>query len=248
MMLKAFIVDDEPLARDELIYLLRRTRGVNIVGEAESALEVLSQLDKLNVDVLFLDIQLANESGLDIAKVINAMEHPPQIVFATAYDNYALTAFELNAADYILKPFDEDRVAQTVEKLRKLAEVNEVKRTPYQESTKLGENLDKIAITTNEKIIILSIKDILYISALDGRTTLVTNKGKYETGDSLVTFERRLLNSPIKRVHRSYLVNLDMIREIEPWFNSTYNLLLTNGEKVPVSRTYIKEVKMFLGF
>ncbi|MCU6339802.1 response regulator, partial [Enterobacter quasiroggenkampii] len=118
-MLKVFIVDDEPLARDELCYLLRRTKRVDVVGEAESMEEALKRIGALRPDVVFLDIQLAEASGLEAAERLGALDEPPAIVFATAYDEYALRAFELNAADYILKPFDEQRIQLTVEKLEK---------------------------------------------------------------------------------------------------------------------------------
>lgn len=119
-MLKVFIVDDEPLARDELAYLLRRTKEADIVGEADNVASALEQIKSIEADVIFLDIQLADESGMEIAQKLIELDHRPEIVFATAYDDYALKAFDLNAADYILKPFDEIRVQQTIEKLNKL--------------------------------------------------------------------------------------------------------------------------------
>jgi two-component system, LytTR family, response regulator LytT len=248
-MLKAFIVDDEPLARDELVYLLKRSKMVEVIGEAAGVEEALLKMESFEIDVVFLDIQLADESGIEIASRINKLEYPPLIVFATAYDEYALKAFELNAADYILKPFDEKRVLQTIEKLYKLAG-NKEPAIPLAVKNPLfaSERTDKLALTVDEKIVLINTNDILYITANEGKTVVATEKQKYTVNDPLITFERKLQNSHMIRVHRAYLVSINSIVEIEPWFNSTYNLILKDGEKVPVSRTYTKDLKQLLGF
>ncbi|MFL6516716.1 MAG: LytR/AlgR family response regulator transcription factor [Bacillus sp. (in: firmicutes)] len=248
-MLKAFIVDDEPLARDELAYLLKRSKQIELVGEADCVESSVEKINNLDLDVIFLDIQLADESGIEIAAHVNKLDRPPLIVFATAFDEYALKAFELNAVDYILKPFDEKRVLQTIEKLYKLME-NKKQAIPFssQKSHFANERSEKLAITIDEKIVIVNLSEILYIGTNEGKTVIATENSKYSVSDSLVTFERKLHYSSIIRVHRAYLVNVDAIVEIEPWFNSTYNLIMKDGEKVPVSRTYTKELKQILGF
>lgn len=248
-LLKVFVVDDEPLARDELIYLLKRSKHVEIAGQADSFETALEKLQDMDIDVIFLDIQLGDESGIEIAKKLNQLEYPPLIVFATAYDDYALKAFELNAVDYLLKPFDEKRVQQTIEKLLKRTSRNEPKITlPSDKSAFLSDLAEKLAITADDKIVLVNVNDILYIQANEGKTNIVTTRQRYFVNDSLVTFERKLEHSPVIRVHRAFLVNINNIIEIEPWFNSTYNLILSNSEKVPVSRTYVKELKQLLGF
>jgi two-component system, LytTR family, response regulator LytT len=249
MLLKAFIVDDEPLARDELTYLLKRSKQIEIVGESDSVESSFEKISNLELDVIFLDIQLADESGIEIAALVNKLDHPPFIVFATAFDEYALKAFELNAVDYILKPFDEKRVLQTIEKLYKLIEYKkQAIPFPIQKNNFVNERSEKLAITIDEKIVIVNISDILYIGTNEGKTVIATGNSKYSVSDTLITFERKLQHSSIIRVHRAYLVNVDAIVEIEPWFNSTYNLIMKDGEKVPVSRTYTKELKQLLGF
>jgi two-component system response regulator LytT len=249
MLLKAFIVDDEPLARDELIFLLKRSKRLEIAGEADSVETALKKIENLDIDVIFLDIQLADESGMDIANRINELEYPPWIVFATAFDEHALKAFELNAADYILKPFDEKRVLKTIEKLYKLAGNKETEITiSARKNTYSKDRAEKLALTIDEKIVLVNINDILYIGTFEGKTVVVTEKQKFSVNDPLVTVERKLQHSAIIRVHRAYLVSIDAIVEIEPWFNSTYNLKMKDGEKVPVSRTYTKVLKKMLGF
>ncbi|PLR76845.1 DNA-binding response regulator [Bacillus sp. V3-13] len=248
-MLKAFIVDDEPLARDELAYLLLRTKKVEIVGAADNIETAIDQLSDFEIDVLFLDIELGDESGLDLAKRLIELEQRPEIVFATAYDEFALKAFELEAADYILKPFDENRVGQTVEKISKLlARKKAIRPDELQQRPPLLERTGKLAITVEERIVLIDIDSILYISTAEGRTVIAADKQKYYVAEPLVTFERRLQGTSIVRVHRAYLVNLKAILEIQPWFHSTYNLIMPDGEKVPVSRTYTKELKQLLGF
>ncbi|KQL52345.1 two-component response regulator [Heyndrickxia shackletonii] len=244
-MLKAFIVDDEPLARDELKYLLKRTKRVEIVGEADCIEDAL-EIDDTSIDVLFVDIMLANETGLDLVEKLKKKGKHPAIVFATAYDEYALKAFQLNAIDYILKPFEEQRVLQTVEKITSFLPLKNGEKDTVAGEKKTPS--DKLAITVDERIIIIHIQDILYIGTMEGKTIIVTEKQKYQTSDSLVTFEKKLQGTSIVRVHRGYLVNLDAIVEIQPWFNSTYNLVMNDGESVPVSRTYTKELKQLIGF
>ncbi|MEH7351725.1 LytR/AlgR family response regulator transcription factor [Gottfriedia acidiceleris] len=239
-MLKALIVDDEPLARDELAYLLKRSKEVEIVGEADSIRSTLELIQIQEVDVVFLDIQLADESGLELAQKLQDLSHQPAIVFATAFDEYALNAFDLHAIDYILKPFDEIRIQKTIEKLAKLSMKSiktEVKKNPPLLKQ------DKLAISVEERILLITFEEIIYIFTQEGKTSVVTDKMTYRLNEPLINLERKLQNTSFTRVHRSYIVNLDKIIEIQPWFNSTYNLIMNDGEKVPVSRTYTKELK-----
>lgn len=248
-MLKAFIVDDEPLARDELSYLLRRSKQVEITGEADCVEAAMEKLESLDIDVIFLDIQLADDSGIEIASKLNQLEYPPLIVFATAFDEYALKAFELNAVDYILKPFDEKRVQQTIDKLfKRVRDTEQTIPLPTRKSAYPSERAEKLAVSVDDKIVLMNINEIIYVAAQEGKTLISTEKQKFWVSDPLIIFERKLQHTPILRVHRAYLVNIDAIVEIEPWFNSTYNLIVKTGEKVPVSRTYTKILKQLLDF
>ncbi|MEH7612483.1 LytR/AlgR family response regulator transcription factor [Gottfriedia acidiceleris] len=239
-MLKALIVDDEPLARDELAYLLKRSKEVEIVGEADSIRSTLKFIQIEEVDVVFLDIQLADESGLELAQKLQDLSHQPAIVFATAFDEYALNAFDLHAIDYILKPFDEIRIQKTIKKLAKLS-VNSIKIEVKKYPPLLKQ--DKLAISVDERILLITFEEIIYIFTQEGKTSVVTDKMTYQINEPLINLERKLQNTSFTRVHRSYIVNLNKIIEILPWFNSTYNLIMNDGEKVPVSRTYTKELK-----
>ncbi|MGU3471808.1 LytR/AlgR family response regulator transcription factor [Paenibacillus sp. D51F] len=247
-MLKAFIVDDEPLARDELAYILHRTKRVEVIGEAESLEDAIQGIRKAEPDAVFLDIQLAEESGLEIAQQLQNLDPRPEIVFATAYDEYALRAFELNAADYILKPYDEERIRRAVEKIAALREGRPSRQAPAPlRPASAPERTGKLAITVDERILLVNIGKILYITAEEGKTLVATAEQTYKVGEPLVTFEQKLQGTPIMRVHRAYLANVDEIEEIQPWFHSTCTLIMRNGAKVPVSRTYLKELKQLIG-
>ncbi len=245
-MLKAYIVDDEPLARDELKYLLNRSKQVEIIGESDCVEDTISDISLLKPDIVFLDIELADDNGLSLAKQLETIKPTPAIVFATAYDEYAFQAFELNAIDYILKPFDEQRIQKTLEKIMKMQKVEE-KDSSINHSLINNEN-GKIAVLVNERIILLTLADLLYLESSEGKCSIVTINQEYTVSEALVVLEKKLNPSKFLRVHRSFIVNLDYIVEIEPWFNSTYNLLLKDGSKVPVSRTYVKELKQRIGF
>jgi len=250
-MLKAYIVDDEPLARDELAYILRRSRKVEVVGEAGTLEQALQEIPKLVPDVVFLDIQLNEDSGIQLAQQLAHVEPRPDIVFATAYDEYALKAFELNAVDYILKPFDEYRIGQTVEKMAKLKQAQEGAAAAADSHRIAGadrDRIDKLAVTVDDRILLIHVDKIISIGSVEGKSVVVTDTGSYKVSEPLVAFEQKLHHTPIIRVHRAFLVNLDAIVEIQPWFNSTYNLIMKDGSSVPVSRSHIKDLKGYIGF
>ncbi|WP_028412311.1 LytR/AlgR family response regulator transcription factor [Priestia sp. J2] len=245
-MLRVLIVDDEMLARDELKYLLHRTKEVDFIEEAESIEEALDKMMDEKPDLLFLDIQLSDDSGFDIAKRLKKMKKPPAIIFATAYDQYALQAFEVDAIDYILKPFDEERVVQAIHKYKKM-------RVPHhavKEEEPIGESSSqtgKLAISVDDSIVLVNIEDILFVGLIEGEVTIQTISESYHTADTLAMLEKKLPSQSFVRVHRGYIVNVHHISEVQPWFNSTYNLVMKNDKRVPVSRTYAKELKKRLG-
>ncbi|PHD65795.1 DNA-binding response regulator [Bacillus toyonensis] len=240
-MLKVLVVDDEMLARDELKYLLERTKEVEIIGEADCVEDALEELMNHKPDIVFLDIQLSDDNGFEIANILKKMKNPPAIVFATAYDQYALQAFEVDALDYILKPFDEERIVQTLKKYKKQKQAKiETK------GTDVTAEMHKLALSIEESIVLVNIEDIIYVGLVDGKVTVKTMRETYVTHDTLVILEKKLPQTSFMRVHRSFIANINHITEVQPWFNSTYNLIMKEGSKVPVSRTYAKELKKLL--
>jgi len=243
--LKVLVVDDEMLARDELKYLLERTKEVEIVGEADCVEDALEELMQCRPDIVFLDIQLSDDNGFEIANILKKMKNPPAIVFATAYDQYALQAFEVDALDYILKPFDEERIVQTLKKYKKQKQA-QIETKHEIKGTDVTAEMHKLALPIEESIVLVNIEDIIYVGLVDGKVTVKTTRETYVTHDTLVILEKKLPQASFMRVHRSFIANINHIIEIQPWFNSTYNLIMKEGSKVPVSRTYAKELKKLL--
>lgn len=235
------IVDDEPLARNELSYLLNQSEGVEAIREADSIEEALEKLLQYPIDLVFLDIHLTEESGLTLANKINRMNNPPIIIFATAYDEYAVQAFELEARDYLLKPFELERVQQTVQRVKTiLNEDNEPTKS-------LQEKKTVFPIEMDDRIFMVKAQEILAVEVNHGETTIYTAEKEYKTFEPLNAWENKLPKPPFMRIHRSYLVNLDKIEEIEPWFNQTYQITVENELKFPVSRSYIAGFKKQMG-
>lgn len=239
------IVDDEPLARNELAYLINQTSKDIMIFEADDGDSALDILETENIDAIFLDIHLTSESGLDVADRVNKLTQPPDIIFATAFDDYAIKAFEKDALDYILKPFTLERVRQTISRLAVKSQHDlKVQKSSYSQSQS---EFKRIPVEVDDRIIMLNISDILAIEVLKGQTTLYTLKDKFFDSRPLVQWEEKLSDFPFIRVHRSYLIQVDAIQEIQPWFNQTYQITLVNGMKIPVSRSYLKSFKEALG-
>lgn len=237
------IIDDEPLARAELRYLLKDCEEICTIEEAESIEEALQKMLFKKPNLLFLDIHLTGESGLDLAKTLKEMPDPPLIVFATAYDEHALTAFNLNAIDYVLKPFEASRIHQAVSKAAKIKQAQETTNTV--EATAKGPAT--LPIQVDERIFILPFSEITAIATENGVTTVYTQHQHYPTNESLTFYEKKLPQQDFLRVHRSFLVNLHQIHEVQPWFNQTYQLTMSNQLKVPVSRSYLKTFRQRMG-
>lgn len=245
MSMRVLIVDDEPLARDELAYLLGQCEGVSAIAQADSIEEALGTMLEDPVDLIFLDIHLTNESGLSLAAKINKLKKPPMIIFATAYDDYAIKAFELNATDYVLKPFELERIQQAVKKAygqygkQQIGELE----TPKRKDT----GLQVLPIQMDERIYMLQVPEIIAIGIENGETTIYTKNMEYIIHEPLSALEKKIGGHPFLRVHRAFLINLKEIKEIQPWFNHTFQLTMSNGLKIPVSRSYMKEFKEKVG-
>lgn len=245
MSMRVLIVDDEPLARDELAYLLGKCEGVSAIAQAESIEEALGTMLEDPVDLIFLDIHLTNESGLSLAGKINKLKKPPMIIFATAYDDYAVKAFELNATDYVLKPFELERIQQAVKKAygQYRKQQNGESETPKRKDT----GLQVLPIQMDERIYMLQVPEIIAIGIENGETTIYTKNMEYIIHEPLSALEKKIGGHPFLRVHRAFLINLKEIKEIQPWFNHTFQLTMSNGLKIPVSRSYMKEFKEKVG-
>ncbi|NPV70584.1 MAG: response regulator [Firmicutes bacterium] len=250
--LRALVADDEQPARDELKYLLSSLGTVEVVGEASNGTEAVALARRLVPDVLFLDVAMPGMSGLDVARELRCQGGAcPRIVFATAYDEYAVQAFEVCAVDYLLKPFDRARLAATVGNLKKALSSSDL----VQE--RLGVLLDemlphlssvKIPVERNGSIALLDAGELVYAQCMGDRVRLKTFDKECCTKLTLSQLENRL-NRRFLRVHRTFLVNLDKVAEVIPWFSGTYTLAMKDKEhsKVPVARTHVRHMKEALG-
>lgn len=234
--MNVLIVDDEPLAREELRFIVAEDDRVTFVDTAESVDEALEKMLDDKPTVIFLDIHLTNESGFDLAKKIQRLQNPPKIIFATAYDNHALEAFQVDAIGYILKPFDDQRIYAA------LTKVYQQLQTSSDTTTQELENL-RIALPLSDRIVMIDPTQILFASVENSQLTIVLPKQNYQLNESLNWLEQRLDTHQFMRTHRSFIVNLNKITEIQPWFNHTYQLTLTNNAKIPVSRSFVPSLK-----
>ncbi len=252
MELRTIIVDDETPAREELHFLISSYPEIKLVGEAASGTEAVRLAESLLPDVIFLDIKMWDLNGFETAKSIFEKGINPFIVFATAYDEYAIKAFEINAVDYILKPFSKKRLDKTVSRIIDLFKSNEnhfemYKFIEYVETMNKSQNI-KIPVWKNNRIYLLNPSDINYFEAVEKGSKVMASQGEYETNCCLSELEDKLKDYNFFRAHKSFLVNMDKVIEIVPWFNGTYILSLKDYEKneVPVSRRCAKKLREHL--
>lgn len=269
MKLKALIVDDEYPARKELRFFLNKFDNIEVVGEATNAQEALTLIKALDYSILFLDIEMPGMNGLEVGAKVQEMPNPPHVIFVTAYDEYAVKAFEVNAVDYILKPIEEKRLTQVINKIVKMKQqqpqqpqVNGAATVPQgQEALAPGDvvagagqkpqhiKIDRIPAEKQGKTILVNESDIIYAFTEQDYVYIKTISDKLFTRFTLKELESRLNSAVFFRTHRCYLVNLHKVKEIIPFFNGTYTLIVEDNDKseVPVSRAQAKKLRKILG-
>ena len=240
--MKVIIVEDEVLAQQELSWLIKTHSQMEIVGTFEDGLDVLKFLQHNKVDAIFLDINIPSLDGVLLAQNISQFAHKPFIVFITAWKEHAVEAFELEAFDYILKPYQESRIITMLQKLEAAAQQQQP-----QTAAPASRESATINLIKDERIIVTDINDIYYAEAHEKMTFVYTRKEAYVMPMNITEFCSRLPEAHFFRCHRSYCVNLSKIREIEPWFNNTYILRLRDLDfQVPVSRSKVKEFRQLM--
>lgn len=241
--LRTFIIDDEAPARRELRYLLEQVSGVEVVGEASNGTAALKGIRENRPSLVFLDIQMPGLNGLELARFLCELPERPLLVFATAFDEYALQAFEVDAIDYLCKPFTLERVAKAIAKARK-AVVMAVAQ-PAAEVRHPIEPERKIILYRGESIVPIAAERILFARAEEGEVLVHAVDGRYRSRCTLSELEQKLAASGFVRSHRGYLVNINHVREVIPWFNGSYKLIMDDRERseVPVSRYNVKDLK-----
>jgi len=236
-MIRAILVDDEAPARSELRFLLDETRQVEVVAEASNVREAIERLKEKGADVLFLDISMPGATGLQLAEALNRLKYPPAIVFVTAYSEHGARAFDVNAADYLVKPVETDRLQQAISKVKH-----------HVVSFTHGQQGERISVEKSGKKLLVPTDKIRYIMAKDDYSYLHTEADRYLSTVSLAQLESKLEPHGFFRVHRRYLVNLSSVEEVTPVSGGTLMLTLTGEEEsVPVSRRRVATLKKALG-
>ncbi len=238
-MLRAMIVDDEAPARSELRFLLEETGRVENIVEAASAREAVERLMEGRPDVLFLDISMPKTSGMQLAAALHKLKNPPMVVFVTAYSEYALDAFEVDAVDYLMKPVETERLNKALDKVQA--------RLKPAAQTKTSS--ERIPVEKSGRKVLVPTDQIRYIEAKDDYSCIYTDKERYLSTSSLAQLENKLSPLGFFRVHRSYIVNLEYVEDIEVVSSGILQLGIQGieGKKISVSRRRVVQLKRALG-
>lgn len=259
MPINTVIVDDERPARDELLYLLKSFPEVNVIALGKNGLEALALIKEHDPDLVFLDVQMPGLDGFGvIKKLFERKQRVPQIVFATAFDNYAIQAFDVNAVDYVLKPFDKTRIAKALQRAKKMVEAH---TSPVERLETLMGQLAlpqaaarssqpvKLLVKSQARMFLVDADEMIYASIQDGTITIFTRDfegvSNYRTIEELAA---SLDADRFWRAHRSYLININHIKEVVPWFKSSYMLKMNDkrASEIPVSRAQTKRLRELL--
>ncbi len=253
MNLRAVVVDDEQLAREDLCFLVEQLGGIDVVGQAGNGVEGLTTIESLTPDLVFLDVPMPGMSGFEVARRLVEDQSTCQIVFVTAYDQYAIEAFEVNAVDYLLKPVEQARLEQALHRVaRRISSDRPVNEQLAKILRIVGERQrrqDQMAIKVADRYLLVQADEIVFASLTGDTINVVTNSlsgtSNYRTLDEL---QARLDPDVFWRVHRSHLVNITKIKEIVPWFSRNYILRMNDSKatEIPVSRSQTKRLRDYL--
>ena len=245
--IKIIIVEDEVVSSEELKYIISKEKRFKVIGQAFDGINALKLIEMEEPDVVFIDINIPGKSGIELAEEIKNILPDTILIFLTAYDSYAIKAFELKIYDYILKPYDKKRISESlnyaINTISNRSE-NYIANILYKlDKTK---NLKRVPCENNGRIILIDINKISFCYSEGEKNYVKTDKEIYCTAKTL---QELVEKTSFFRCHRSYIVNLEKIKEVYPWFNGTYKLIIDNKEndEIPVSRLHVKEVKEILG-
>jgi two-component system LytT family response regulator len=241
--IRALVVDDEPMARDRVLSLLQQEEDVEVVGECADGTQAVAAIQNHAPDLVFLDVQMPGHNAFDVIEAVGAERMPP-VIFVTAYDEYALKAFEVHALDYLLKPFGRDRFQQTLQHARShverrragdlgrklLALVNDIKPEPPR--------LERLVVKSGGRVFFLRTDEIDWIEAAGNYVRLHLGGESHLFRETMNHMEARLDSRQFVRIHRSRIVNTDRVKELQPWFNGEHVVILQNGTRLTLSRGY----------
>jgi two-component system LytT family response regulator len=246
---RVLIVDDEPLARTHLRSLLAHRDDVEVIGECGDGRSAVEAIREQKPDLVLLDIQMPELDGLGVVREVGA-EKMPAVIFVTAYDEHALAAFELHALDYLLKPVNRSRFTSALDRVVGLinAEGTEVARQPVAEMARAMQAgpLERLAVKTGGRVLFLRVRDIEWIEAADDQVRIHVGRETHLHRTTLTSLEQRLPSTMFLRIHRSVLVNIDRIREFQPWFQGDWLIILGDGTKLQSGKSYRAKVREFI--
>jgi len=247
--MKAIIIDDEPLARELTRAYLKAFPQIEVVEECGDGFEGIKAIHQHQPDLIFLDIQMPKISGFEMLELI---DKPPAVIFATAFDEFAIKAFENNAIDYLLKPYSQDRFSKAVQKFLDKAKPTET--TPDESVQKTLDTMaaspaqqNRLVVKTGTKVKIIPLHDIQYLEADDDYVKVITAEGQFLKNRTMQFYEDTLDPQQFVRVHRSYIVQVNQITRIDPYQKESYLAVLRNGKQIPVSKTGHAKLKGILG-
>ena len=242
--IKVIIIDDEALARQITKNYLSKRDDIDIIAECSNGFDAIKKINELKPDLIFLDIQMPKLTGFEMLELI---ENPPVIIFTTAYDHFAIKAFEVNAIDYLLKPFSEERfnaalqkaIGQLGDRFRQNSAIENIIKTNDEKI----EFLERVVIKDGSKITVVPVEEIKWIEAQDDYVLINSEKGRYLKQKTMKYFETHLNENQFVRVHRSYIINIDFIQHLEQTETESYRLILKNGKDIPVSKSGLQRLK-----
>ncbi len=242
----ALIIDDEQPARNIIAAYLKKWEQIKVVGQCSNGFEALKAIRDHQPQLLFLDVQMPKITGLELLEVLDT---PVHVIFTTAYDQYALKAFELNAVDYLLKPFTEKRFGEAINKVIQKIKSGDSGNNQLAESVQaaLEETLPRIVVKKGTKLEVIGLEAILYLEAQEDYVMIHTETGHFLKSKTMKYFEDHLPNQFI-RIHRSYILNVEKIQRLEPYDKDTYLAVLNTGQKIKVSRTGYKKLRQQMEF
>lgn len=241
-MMKVLIIDDEPLARAVIREYLQTYKDVELLSECNDGFEGIKAIQELHPDLIFLDIQMPRINGFEMLEII---ENPQKVIFTTAYEEYALKAFETYAIDYLLKPFNKERFDKAMQKAMQKNSISE--KESFLQAMTVPTQTNRIVVKDGSNIRIIPLSQIFYLEAADDYVKIITKENTFLKKQTMAYFEENLQQSQFARVHRSFLVNTQMITRIDPYEKDGHLVLLTNGNKIPVSKSGYKKLKEMLG-
>lgn len=250
MTIRTLIVDDEPLARDKLRGFLEDVDDVEIVAECRDGKEAVEAIDEKTPDLVFLDVQMPEMDGFE---VLENLDHMPNVIFVTAFDEYALQAFDVHAVDYLLKPYDRERFQEALERARReldrdrLGDVQEqLEKLLHKVREDREKFSDRLVIKTSGRVVFVKADDIEWIDAAGNYVKIHADGEAHMLRDTMTSLEERLDPAKFLRIHRSTIVNLECIKELQQQFHGDYVVILENGQRLTLSRSYRDKIQELL--